>query len=54
MTAQLKPYQSRVSRDCAAPFVIAAYLYVTLIPQGLRALHLKLFTVPSQRIIREP
>jgi len=39
---------SKVHLLCyAAPFVIAAYYYVRLIPQGLRALHLDLFTVPS-------
>jgi len=32
---------------CAASFVIAAYFYVRLFPQDLRALHLGLFTVPS-------
>jgi hypothetical protein len=32
---------------CASSFVIAAYFYVRLIPQGSRALHLELFTVPS-------
>ena len=33
---------------CAAPFVIAAYFNVRLIPQDLHALHLELFTVPSR------
>jgi hypothetical protein len=32
---------------CAASFVIAAYFYVRLIPQDLRALHLDLFSLPS-------
>jgi hypothetical protein len=32
---------------CAASFVIAAYFYVRLIPQNLRALHLELFSLPS-------
>jgi hypothetical protein len=32
---------------CAASFVIAAYVYVRLIPQDLRALHLELFSLPS-------
>jgi hypothetical protein len=32
---------------CAACFVIAAYFYVRLIPQDLRALHLDLFSLPS-------
>lgn len=54
MTASSKVHQSRVSRDCAAPFpafqrgrLIAAYYYVRLIPQSLHTLHLDLFTVPS-------
>jgi hypothetical protein len=34
-------------RRCASSFVIAAYFYVRLISQDSRALHLKLFTVPS-------
>jgi hypothetical protein len=34
-------------RRCASSFVIAAYVYVLLIPQDSRALHLELFTVPS-------
>jgi hypothetical protein len=32
---------------CATSFVIAAYSYVRLIPQDLRALHLELFSLPS-------
>jgi hypothetical protein len=32
---------------CAASFVIAAYFSVRLIPQDLRALHLNLFSLPS-------
>ncbi len=32
---------------CAASFVIAAYFSGRLIPQDLRALHLELFTLPS-------
>jgi hypothetical protein len=32
---------------CAASFVIAAYFFVHLIPQDLRALHLNLFSLPS-------
>jgi hypothetical protein len=32
---------------CAASLVIAAYFYVRLIPQDLRALHLDLFSLPS-------
>jgi len=32
---------------CAASFVIAAYFYVRLIPQDLRALHPDLFSLPS-------
>jgi hypothetical protein len=32
---------------CAASFVIATYFYVRLIPQDLRALHLNLFSLPS-------
>ncbi len=32
---------------CAASFVIAAYFSVRLIPQDLRALHLDLFSLPS-------
>ena len=54
MTASSKVHQSHVTRNCAAPFpafrrgkLIAPYYYVRLIPQGLRALHLDLFTVPS-------
>jgi len=35
-------------RRCAASFVITTYDYVRLIPQDLRALHLELFTLPSQ------
>ncbi len=31
----------------ASSFVTAAYFYVRLIPQDLRALHLHLFSVPS-------
>jgi len=31
----------------ASSFVIAAYFYVRLIPQDLRALHLDLFSLPS-------
>jgi hypothetical protein len=31
----------------ASSFVTAAYLYVRLIPQDLRALHLDLFSLPS-------
>jgi hypothetical protein len=31
----------------ASSFVIAAYSYVRLIPQDLRALHLDLFSLPS-------
>jgi hypothetical protein len=34
-------------RRCASSFVIAAYFSVRLIPQDSRALHLELFTVPS-------
>jgi hypothetical protein len=34
-------------RRCASSFVIAAYFYVRLISKDSRALHLKLFTVPS-------
>jgi hypothetical protein len=34
-------------RRCASSFVIAAYVYVRLIPQDSRALHLELFTGPS-------
>jgi len=32
---------------CASSFVTAAYFYVGLIPQDLRALHLDLFSLPS-------
>jgi hypothetical protein len=32
---------------CAASFVIAAYFHVRFIPQDLRALHLDLFSLPS-------
>jgi len=32
---------------CAPSFVTAAYFYVRLIPQDLRALHLDLFSLPS-------
>jgi len=32
---------------CASPFVVAAYSYLRLTPQGLRALHLELFAMPS-------
>jgi hypothetical protein len=32
---------------CASSFVTAAYFYVRLIPQDLRALHLDLFSLPS-------
>jgi hypothetical protein len=32
---------------CAAPFVIASYYIVRLIPQGLRALHLGIFDQPE-------
>jgi hypothetical protein len=32
---------------CAASFVIAAYFNVRLIPQDLCALHLNLFSLPS-------
>jgi hypothetical protein len=32
---------------CATSFVIAAYFSVRLIPQDLRALHLDLFSLPS-------
>jgi hypothetical protein len=32
---------------CASAFVTAAYCYVRLIPQDLRALHLDLFSLPS-------
>jgi hypothetical protein len=32
---------------CASSFVTAPYLYVRLIPQDLRALHLDLFSLPS-------
>jgi hypothetical protein len=32
---------------CAASFVIAAYFSVRFIPQDLRALHLDLFSLPS-------
>jgi hypothetical protein len=31
----------------ASSFVTAPYSYVRLIPQGLRALHLDLFSLPS-------
>jgi hypothetical protein len=31
----------------ASSFVTAAYFYVRLIPQDLRALHLDLFSLPS-------
>jgi hypothetical protein len=34
-------------RRCTSSFIIAAYFYVLLIPHDSRALHLKLFTVPS-------
>jgi len=34
-------------RRCASSFVIAAYVYVPLIPQDSRALHLELFAMPS-------
>jgi hypothetical protein len=34
--------------DCASSFVIAAYLYVRLIPQDSRALHNELFTLPPE------
>jgi hypothetical protein len=34
-------------RRCASSFVTAAHLYVRLVPQDSRALHLELFTVPS-------
>ena len=47
MTASQKIHLSREARDCASSFVIAAYVYVRLIPQDSRALHLELFTVPS-------
>jgi hypothetical protein len=43
MTASQKVHLPR----CASSFVIAAYVYVRLIPQDSRALHLELFTVPS-------
>jgi hypothetical protein len=32
---------------CGTSFVIAAYFYVRLIPQDLRASHLDLFSLPS-------
>jgi len=32
---------------CASSFVTAAYFYVRLIPHDLRALHLNLFSLPS-------
>jgi hypothetical protein len=32
---------------CASVFVTAAYFHVCLIPQDLRALHLDLFSLPS-------
>jgi hypothetical protein len=44
MTASLKVHP----RCCAAPFVIAAYYNVRLIPHDLRALHLELFSLPSR------
>jgi hypothetical protein len=47
MTASQKVHLSREARDCASSFVTAAYFSVRLIPQDSRALHLKLFTVPS-------
>jgi hypothetical protein len=34
-------------RRCASSFVTAAYFYVRLIPQDLRALYLDLFSLPS-------
>jgi hypothetical protein len=34
-------------RRCASPFVTAPYFSVRLIPQDLRALHLDLFSLPS-------
>jgi len=41
-----KALQHAYLRRCAAPFVIAAYTKIRLIPQGLRALHLEPFTKP--------
>jgi hypothetical protein len=32
---------------CASSFITSAYFYVRLIPQDLRALHLDLFSLPS-------
>jgi len=42
MTVSLKVHMLR----CAASFVTAAYTWVRLIPQDLRALPLELFTKP--------
>ena len=46
MTASQKVHLRR----CASSCVIAAYFYVRLIPQDSRALHLELFTVPSNSV----
>jgi hypothetical protein len=47
MVTKLTASQKVHLRRCASSFVIAAYFYVRLIPHDSRALHLKLFAVPS-------